>query len=120
MVPNEKSCKLIGFGPGWGRRDYRQFEDIFVFHDVIANLKLIIDMLKVTSYKNTHTCNVRSFFLFVLLIDETSSKCSPPKKNQSFLAYDRVLFLREEEYCINRSHECYRKQEPIYVSSPFG
>ena len=51
---NEKSCKLIGFGPGWGRRDYRQFEDIFVFHDVIANLKLIIDMLKVTSYK-THT-----------------------------------------------------------------
>lgn len=116
MVPNEKSCKLIGFGPGWGRRDYRQFEDIIVFHDVIANLKLIIDMLKVTSYKNTHTCNVRCF------INRRNVVGMPPpqKKNQSFLAYDRVLFLREEEYCINRSHECYRKQEPIYVSSPFG
>ena len=45
MVPNEKSCKLIGFGQGWGRRDYRQFEDIFVFHDIISNLKIIIDML---------------------------------------------------------------------------
>lgn len=93
MVPNEKSCKLIGFGTGWGRRDYRQFEDIFVFHDVIANLKLIIDMLKVTSYKNTHTCNVRSLIFLIFFINRRNVIGMPPPPIFS-IAYDRVLFLK--------------------------